>query len=95
MSKNILKIENLNLYYDDKQVLKDLNLNIEKNSITAISGPSGIGKSSLLLVLNQMIKSMKMLVLAEKYILTMKIKILILQLYQTKSYQNLEKKLFM
>ena len=56
MSKNILKIENLNLYYDDKQVLKDLNLNIEKNSITAISGPSGIGKSSLLLVLNQMIK---------------------------------------
>ena len=56
MSKNILKIENLNLYYDDKQVLKNLNLNIEKNSITAISGPSGIGKSSLLLVLNQMIK---------------------------------------
>lgn len=56
MSRNILKIENLNLYYDDKQVLKDLNLNIEKNSITAISGPSGIGKSSLLLVLNQMIK---------------------------------------
>ncbi|MFA7021686.1 ATP-binding cassette domain-containing protein [Aliarcobacter sp.] len=56
MSKNILKIENLNLYYDKKQVLKDLNLNIEKNSITAISGPSGIGKSSLLLVLNQMIK---------------------------------------
>ncbi|WP_141049603.1 phosphate ABC transporter ATP-binding protein [Aliarcobacter cryaerophilus] len=56
MSRNILKIENLNLYYDKKQVLKDLNLNIEKNSITAISGPSGIGKSSLLLVLNQMIK---------------------------------------
>ncbi|PRM98613.1 phosphate ABC transporter ATP-binding protein [Aliarcobacter cryaerophilus] len=56
MSKHILKIENLNLYYDKKQVLNNLNLDIKRNSITAISGPSGIGKSSLLLVLNQMIK---------------------------------------
>ena len=95
MSKNILKIENLNLYYDDKQVLKDLNLNIEKNSITAISGPSGIGKSSLLLVLNQMIKEYENASFSGKYILMMIIKILILQLYQTKSYQILEKKLYM
>ena len=54
--KTILKIENLNLFYNSKQILKDLNLNIIENSITAISGPSGIGKSSLLLVLNQMIR---------------------------------------
>ncbi|WP_419677657.1 phosphate ABC transporter ATP-binding protein [Aliarcobacter lanthieri] len=56
MNKPILIIENLNLFYDKKQILKNLNLEILENSITAISGPSGIGKSSLLLVLNQMIK---------------------------------------
>ncbi|QKF59730.1 phosphate ABC transporter ATP-binding protein [Aliarcobacter lanthieri] len=56
MNKPILIIENLNLFYDKKQILKNLNLDILENSITAISGPSGIGKSSLLLVLNQMIK---------------------------------------
>ncbi|MFV7791151.1 phosphate ABC transporter ATP-binding protein [Aliarcobacter lanthieri] len=56
MNKPILKIENLNLFYDKKQILNNLNLEILENSITAISGPSGIGKSSLLLVLNQMIK---------------------------------------
>ena len=54
--KTILKIENLNLFYNSKQILKDLNLDIIENSITAISGPSGIGKSSLLLILNQMIR---------------------------------------
>ncbi|WP_258237544.1 phosphate ABC transporter ATP-binding protein [Arcobacter sp. CECT 9188] len=56
MNKPILKIENLSLFYDKKQILNNLNLEILENSITAISGPSGIGKSSLLLVLNQMIK---------------------------------------
>ena len=52
----IIKIKNLNLSYGKKEVLKGINLNIFKNHITAISGPSGIGKSSLLLVLNQMIR---------------------------------------
>lgn len=52
----IIKIKNLNLSYGKKEVLKSINLNIFKNHITAISGPSGIGKSSLLLVLNQMIR---------------------------------------
>ena len=57
MNKEIsLKIENLNLFYNKKQILKDLNLTVLKRSITAITGPSGIGKSSLLLILNQMIR---------------------------------------
>lgn len=51
-----LKIEDLNLFYHKKQILKNLNLTIFKGSITAITGPSGIGKSSLLLILNQMIR---------------------------------------
>jgi len=55
-NSTILKIENLNLFYDKKQILKDFNLKLEKNSILAIQGPSGIGKSSLLLSINQLIR---------------------------------------
>ena len=49
-----IKIENLNLYYKDFQALKDINMNIEANYITAFIGPSGCGKSSLLKSLNRM-----------------------------------------
>lgn len=49
-----IKIENLNLYYKTFQALKDVNMNIEENRITAFIGPSGCGKSSLLKSLNRM-----------------------------------------
>ena len=49
-----LKIENLNVWFGDKQVLKNINLNIEKNYITAIIGPSGCGKTTLLRSMNRM-----------------------------------------
>ena len=52
MSK--IEIANLNLYYDDLQALKSVNLNIEANRITAFIGPSGCGKSTLLKTLNRM-----------------------------------------
>ena len=52
MSK--IEIGNLNLYYDDLHALKDVNLNIEANRITAFIGPSGCGKSTLLKTLNRM-----------------------------------------
>lgn len=51
---NKFTIENLNLYYGNFQALKDVNLNIEKNQITAFIGPSGCGKSTLLKTLNRM-----------------------------------------
>lgn len=47
-------IENLDLYYDDFQALKNVNLNIKENNITAFIGPSGCGKSTLLKSLNRM-----------------------------------------
>ena len=47
-------IENLDLYYDDFQALKDVNLAIPNNEITAFIGPSGCGKSTLLKSLNRM-----------------------------------------
>ena len=52
MSK--IEIATLNLYYDDLHALKDVNLNIEANRITAFIGPSGCGKSTLLKTLNRM-----------------------------------------
>ena len=51
---NVFKIENLNLYYDEKQALKNINLDLYKNQVTAFIGPSGCGKSTLLRCLNRM-----------------------------------------
>lgn len=42
-----LNVEDINFSYDTKPILKGFNLNIEKGSITAITGPSGSGKSTL------------------------------------------------
>ena len=44
----------MELYYSDFHALKDVNLNIEPNKITAFIGPSGCGKSTLLKSLNRM-----------------------------------------
>lgn len=52
----MLKIKNLTLKFNDRFVFKDFNINIEKNKITAITGHSGIGKTSLFLCINQMIR---------------------------------------
>ena len=50
----IMKIENLDLFYGDFQALKNVNMEIEKNEITAFIGPSGCGKSTFLKSLNRM-----------------------------------------
>lgn len=47
-------IENLDLFYSGTQALKNVNLAIPANSITAFIGPSGCGKSTLLKTLNRM-----------------------------------------
>ena len=47
-------IKNLNLHYNTFHALKDVNLDIEQNCITAFIGPSGCGKSTLLKCLNRM-----------------------------------------
>ena len=48
------KISNLDLYYGDFHALKDVNMQIEANKITAFIGPSGCGKSTFLKTLNRM-----------------------------------------
>ena len=47
-------ISNLNLHYGDFHALKDVNMKIEANKITAFIGPSGGGKSTFLKTLNRM-----------------------------------------
>lgn len=47
-------VENLNLHYGDFHALKNINLEICKNEITAFIGPSGCGKSTFLKTLNRM-----------------------------------------
>ena len=49
-----IKIEKLDLFYGNFHALKNINLNIEQNRITAFIGPSGCGKSTLLKSLNRM-----------------------------------------
>lgn len=53
MAKGI-KTEQLMAYYGSAQILKGIDLTIEKNSITAIIGPSGCGKSTFIRCLNRM-----------------------------------------
>lgn len=49
-----IKIENLDLFYGNFQALKNINLDIQPNEITAFIGPSGCGKSTLLKSINRM-----------------------------------------
>ncbi len=49
-----IKIEQLNLFYGEKQALYDINMEIPKKQVTAYIGPSGCGKSTLLRSINRM-----------------------------------------
>ncbi|OGX28107.1 MAG: phosphate ABC transporter ATP-binding protein [Omnitrophica WOR_2 bacterium RIFCSPHIGHO2_01_FULL_48_9] len=50
----IVEVQNLNLAYGDFPALKNVNVHMEKNTITALIGPSGCGKSTFLRALNRM-----------------------------------------
>ena len=49
---NILEIKNLSIFYEEKSILEDVNLDIKENEIICIMGSSGSGKSTLLSCLN-------------------------------------------
>lgn len=49
-----LSIKNLDLFYGDNQALKNINIDIKENKVTALIGPSGCGKSTFLRTLNRM-----------------------------------------
>lgn len=52
----MLEIKNLCVSYADKKVLNHLNFKIEKNSLTAVIGPSGTGKTTLISAICQQVK---------------------------------------
>ena len=53
MSEKI-KVENLHLYYGEKEALKGIDLSVKENMIMSFIGPSGCGKSTFLRCLNRM-----------------------------------------
>ena len=48
MNDNLLRIQNLNVFYHNFQAIYDLSMNIPKGKITSIIGANGAGKSTLL-----------------------------------------------
>lgn len=54
MDKIKICVRDLNLYYGENHALKDVNMDIMENAITAFIGPSGCGKSTFLKTLNRM-----------------------------------------
>ena len=52
--QTLIKLENVNCFYNSFLAVKDVNLEIEFNKITALIGPSGCGKSTVLRALNRM-----------------------------------------
>ena len=54
MSDPIIKIQKMNKWFGDFQVLKDINLSVEKNKKIVVCGPSGSGKSTLIRCINRL-----------------------------------------
>ncbi len=54
MNEIKLSAHELNLYFGNKQILKNININFPKNKVTSLIGPSGCGKSTLLRSFNRM-----------------------------------------
>lgn len=54
MEKSKISTRKLNLYYGDNHALKDINMDIKANAVTAFIGPSGCGKTTFLKCINRM-----------------------------------------
>ena len=54
MSDPIIKIDNMNKWFGDFQVLKNIDLEVEKNKKIVVCGPSGSGKSTLIRCINRL-----------------------------------------
>ena len=52
--ENVFEIRDLSSWFGDHQVLKNLRMDIAKNSVTSVMGPSGCGKSTFIRCLNRM-----------------------------------------
>ncbi len=55
--ENSIKIENLNFFYGEKQVLKNVNINLNRGEFVCLCGPNGSGKSTLLRTIESRVNS--------------------------------------
>ena len=53
-ANTVVRAENVDVWYNDEQALKDISLEIPENQVTAMIGPSGCGKSTFLRCINRM-----------------------------------------
>ena len=51
---NAIEVRNLSAWFGQNQVLKDITMDIRRNSVTSVMGPSGCGKSTFIRCLNRM-----------------------------------------
>ncbi|MCY8596673.1 ATP-binding cassette domain-containing protein, partial [Bacillus vallismortis] len=51
---HVLEVKDLSIFYGTKQAVHHVNMDIEKNAVTALIGPSGCGKSTFLRNINRM-----------------------------------------
>lgn len=52
--RHVLEVKDLSIFYGTKQAVHHVNMDIEKNAVTALIGPSGCGKSTFLRNINRM-----------------------------------------
>ncbi len=55
-ASTVINVNNFNLWYGEDQALKNINLDIKENEVTAIIGPSGCGKSTFVKAVNRMVE---------------------------------------
>jgi phosphate transport system ATP-binding protein len=53
-ANTVVRAENVDVWYNDEQALRDISLEIPENQVTAMIGPSGCGKSTFLRCINRM-----------------------------------------
>lgn len=54
MERTIIKSQNFNAYFGDNHAVKNVNIEIEKNTVVSVMGPSGCGKTTYLRCINRM-----------------------------------------
>ena len=65
MSEPIIKIQGMNKWFGDFQVLKDIDLSVEKNKKIVVCGPSGSGKSTLIRCINRLEEHQKGIIIVD------------------------------
>ena len=61
MNEALVRVEHLTKYYGAKKALNDVSLNIESGRIIGLLGPNGSGKTTMIKLLNGLLKALRMI----------------------------------